>query len=89
MDQMNLDSGHLEVKMQLCFKQNAKPCSSAVWEENFVALEPRLEYSSVDSCLACMCLPARNGLVNKVEIRGPIPQNVVRTNDVARLLIIK
>ena len=41
------------------------------------------------SCPAHTCLPARNGLVNKVEFLGLITQTwYVMTNEIARLVII-
>ena len=34
------------------------------------------------------CLPARNGLVNKVEFSWACSQEVVMTNEIARLVIL-
>ena len=39
----------------------------------------------VVSCPACLCLPARNGLVNEVKFLGLI---LVMTNKIARSVII-
>ena len=52
------------------------------------SLHKHLAYSLLYRPAGSECLLARNSLVNKVEFLGLVPQKVVMTNEVARLVII-